>query len=128
MSQDKFTYIIRMARALGIPFGFDSCSANKFLEAVADDKDYDKLVVATEPCESTCFSLYVNVEGEYFPCSFTEGGTWDAAGDWNRGIDVTQVEDFMKDLWEHERTKQFRNALLTNLDKCGARSCPLYKI
>lgn len=128
LSQDKFDYIIGLSKALGIPFGFDSCSANKFLVSIKDDKKFKELSMATEPCESTCFSLYVNVDGEYFPCSFTEGGTWDNAGDWEHGIDMTKNINFMGDLWQHEKTKKFRNALLTNLDGCGTRSCPLYKI
>ena len=128
LSQDKFNYIVKVAMAAGIPFGFDSCSANKFLNSVKNHKQYNKFIVNTEPCESTCFSLYVNVEGEYFPCSFTEGGSFDNAGNWTRGIPLNEVVDFKTELWENYKTRQFRKSLLSNVDDNGVRGCPLYEI
>lgn len=123
LSQDKFKLLVDTAMSKNVPIGFDSCSANKFLRAVKDREDYNKLAVCTEPCESTCFSLYVNVEGKYYPCSFSEGN-----GEWEDGIDLTKVDDFMTDVWNSERTLKFRNDLLGNKDENGVRACPLFEI
>jgi MoaA/NifB/PqqE/SkfB family radical SAM enzyme len=64
------------------------------------------------------FSSYINVKGEFYPCSFTEG-----TEGWETGIDVSKVESFLKDVWHNERVVAWR----TNLLGCG-RSCPIYKI
>lgn len=107
----------------GIPFGFDSCSAPTFLEAVKDHENFDKFLMMSEPCESTCISSYINEKGEFYPCSFTEG-----EGNWETGIDVLSANDFVKDVWNHERTQDFRNALLTNLDDNKCRNCPVHVV
>lgn len=47
-----------------------------------------------EPCEICRFSSYVNVDGEYFPCSFVEG-----LPGWEHGINVLDIQnedDFIK--------------------------------
>lgn len=96
-----------------INFGFDSCSANKFLRITGD-----KFKQVAEPCESTCFSSYSNAEGKFFPCSFME-----ETGDWVEGLDLVECKDFMNDIWNNPKTIKFRD----NLIKCG-RNCPLYRI
>lgn len=128
LSQEKFEQVINMALEAEIPFGFDSCSANKFLKATKNHPRASDFAVMAEPCESTCFSLYVNVEGKYFPCSFSEGHDFGRAGDWSDGIDLTKINSFIPELWNNQKTLQFRNALLNNLDELGVRKCPLYEI
>jgi len=120
LSQDKFNSLVQYALDKEVPIGFDSCSAPKFAKAV----DYNKrMMPMIEPCESTCFSMYINQEGEYFPCSFTEKDRWP------NGIDMT-VEgfDFMKDVWYGEKTIEFRDKLLGSQDENNMRHCPLYEI
>lgn len=120
LSQDKFDFLVNYAMQKNVPIGFDSCSAPKFAKAVNYDK---KLLPMIEPCESTCFSMYINQNGEYFPCSFTEKDRWP------KGIDVTaEGFDFMRDVWHGEKTIEFRNKLLASQDDNGMRHCPLYKI
>ena len=56
-----------------------------------------------EPCESGGkYSSYININSDYFPCSFSEG-----QGDWKNGLSVSKCENFMKDIWFNEKTKKF---------------------
>jgi len=120
LSQEKFKYLVQYALKRNVPIGFDSCSAPKFAASV----DYNKqMLPMIEPCESTCFSMYINQKGEYFPCSFTEKDRWP------KGIDTTADDfDFMRDVWYGKKTEEFRSKLLGSQDKNGMRHCPLYEI
>lgn len=128
LSRDRFSYLVNYALQKDVPIGFDSCSAGKFFDAVKSHEKMAQFEKAVEPCESSCFSMYVNVDGEYFPCSFSEGGKFDKAGDWSGGISMLSAENFMQDIWGNRRTTHFRDALLGNKDKNGIRSCPLYDL
>ena len=120
---DRFKSLIDLCLELDVKFGFDSCGAQKFIQAVEGHENYEAFKVCAEPCESTCFSLYVNVEGKYFPCSFSEGH-----GEWVDGIDLTKVNDFNSDVWYNERTLKFRDNLISGRDGKNCRSCPLFEI
>lgn len=118
----QFLALIKHALENKINFGFDSCTAPKFLKTAKILNIYDKVKDFVEPCESSLFSSYINVEGKFFPCSFSEG-----EGDWIDGIDVVNCDDFVKDVWNNEKTIAFRNSLIT--EHCGTcRQCPLYNI
>lgn len=110
--------------ALGheIRFGFDSCSAASFMNAVRGRKEYQQLAMMAEPCESTLFSYYINVDAKAFPCSFTENEKH------FEGIDLLKVKDFIKDVWFGAETIRFRNKLVYNKDIHGCRNCPIFKI
>ena len=72
----------------GIRFGFDSCSCNNFLKTLKDvyPEKYDIIAPMCESCESSLFSSYINVDGVFFPCSFSEGIV--------EGIDLGTVKSF----------------------------------
>ena len=104
-----------------IPFGFDSCSAPAFIDAVKDHKDYERFAEMAESCESTLISSYVNEKGVFFPCSFTEG-----EGNWKEGIDVLTANNFIDDVWNNPRTVEFREMLLNNKDENKCNNCPVH--
>lgn len=118
LSKEKFKSLVDLALDNNVPIGFDSCSANKFLEAVKDRKNYKMLEACTEPCESTCFSAYFDVDSFYYPCSFSPG-----SDEWLSGIKITEKIDFIKDVWNNNKTVNFRKNLLKN-----NRNCPCYDI
>lgn len=118
LDKKKFKTLIDTSFDLRVAIGFDSCTCHKFLAAIKRRKDYKQLEQLSEPCESTCFSTYINVYGNFFPCSFTEG----EAG-WETGLNVPVCDDFMTDIWQHEKTRQFRNDLLSK-----GRHCPIFEI
>jgi len=97
-----------------IKFGFDSCTANKFLNYINKHPEHKPLEQYVEPCESGLFSSYINVEGIFYPCSFTENSV---------GLDVVNCNDFVKDIWYNAAVILWRNLLLT----CH-RNCPVYNI
>lgn len=114
----KYEELIKFAVGNNINIGFDSCGANKFLEAVKGMKNYDTYKMLAEPCESAAFSVYVNVDGRAFPCSFGEG-----TPGWEEGIDVVNCRDFIRDVWEGEKFRDFRHRAQQN-----KRSCVFYNI
>jgi hypothetical protein len=118
LTTEQFKRLVDLAFNIKTPIGFDSCSANKFLKAVKDRDNYKELEMLAEPCESSCFSSYINVDGLFFPCSFTE----DEWG-WENGIDVVACDNFMKDIWYNKKVVEFREVLL----KCK-RNCPLFNV
>jgi len=120
-SDKKYKELIEFAESKKVRIGFDSCGAKSFLNAMKGRENYDFLEMIAEPCESSLFSSYVNVEGKYFPCSFCEGETG-----WEYGISINNSVDFMKDVWFSEEVIKFRNNLIDCL-KCG-KSCPMYDL
>ena len=117
LALDKFSELIKYALRKNVPFGFDSCSATKVLKVLRGNPKYPHYKMMAEPCESTCFSLYINCEGKSYPCSFLEGEPG------YEGIDMLEVDDFMEDVWYHPKIEDFR----ANLLKKG-RNCPHFQI
>jgi radical SAM protein with 4Fe4S-binding SPASM domain len=116
-----FKELIDVALDTNTSIGFDSCSAYKFLDSVRMRKEFPTYKTLSDPCESTLFSFYVNVDGIAFPCSFAE--------DVEKGVDVTKVSDFVKEVWENDIIKRFReNLCKTANNDLKCRRCPLYKL
>jgi len=115
ITSGHFKEVVDFCFSNNISFGFDSCSACKFLKLIENRSDYDKIATSVEPCESGLFSGYVNVEGIFFPCSFSEGLV--------EGYDLTKPLDFLQDIWYNPKTIEWRNNLL----ECK-RNCPIYDI
>jgi len=124
LAEDKYNYIVNYCLEHNIDFGMDSCGAKKFLDSVKDHPLYEKFKVIAEPCESTNFSQYIDVEGDFYPCSFCEN-----IEGWGKGIDVEACGDFMEDVWYDKRVVDFRVALNSNCHNCHkARECPIYEV
>lgn len=119
LTDEQYKNIIKYAEEKNINIGFDSCSAHAYLRVIKDDEDFEAKSMCAEPCESACFSSYINHKGEFFACSFCEG----EKGIWQNGINVLDAEDFEKDVWNANKTKQFREILLKN-----ERKCPMFKL
>jgi sulfatase maturation enzyme AslB (radical SAM superfamily) len=121
----SYKKLIKHAMSKGVQIGFDSCSAPSFLMSLKDDPDFEKYAGMVESCESNRMSGYVNVEGKWFHCSFTEGEPG-----WS-GIDLMKVTDFMKEVWNSNEVERFRNKLLKqdNSKICGdCYLCPIYSL
>ena len=121
VSQEKFNEIVEYCLENGVPLGFDSCSAPKFLKAIEGHADRAKFEILAEPCESTLFSSYINVDGEFYSCSFCEGVGF------GKGINVLEQEDFIRDVWKGETTEKWRERLLRNR-RCGNFGCLEYEV
>jgi MoaA/NifB/PqqE/SkfB family radical SAM enzyme len=107
--------LVEYATEKGISYGFDSCGANVFLEAMKDHPDYDRFEVLAEQCESWRFSTYIDVQGRMFPCSFSADG---------EGFDLTSDEiESIDQIWNSDKVSNWRCKLLGNC--CN---CPVYDI
>jgi len=121
-SLKKYSELIDFALEQKVRIGFDSCSAISFLRAVRGKPEYKSFVEMAEPCESTLFSTYINVFGEFAPCSFCEGEKG-----WTEGISVLECDDFLKDVWYNPRVIKFREKLLETTHK-EHLSCPVFDL
>jgi radical SAM protein with 4Fe4S-binding SPASM domain len=127
VSLDDYRALVDRAIERSVAIGMDSCSAPMVLRTMPAE-----VIPSVEPCESTLFSIYVNVKGEMFPCSFTEG-----TPGWESGIplDGPLRMDDAQFLWYHSRVVEWRRNLLESSNGCSdcgvrthCRSCPVYDI
>lgn len=121
VSRETFKELVVFALANKIPIGFDSCSQPKFMEAVKDHPKYEEFNTLAEPCESTLFSSYINVDGLFFPCSFCEEHS-----SFPEGIDVTKCENF-SEVWLASKTVEWRSKLLDQR-RSGNNNCPVFEV
>lgn len=117
----KMRTLIAFCKEKGVNYGCDSCSAPLILKTYQGTDEYDRVAPMIEPCEAGCFSSYINAKGEFFPCSFTEGEEG-----WETGLDVLNCNDFIADIWQHERLQGFRDRLLGSTTGC--QGCPSQSI
>jgi MoaA/NifB/PqqE/SkfB family radical SAM enzyme len=125
---DKFKALMDKANELQIQTGFDSCSGPSTVRYFRDNwnkEEVPTIIQSVEPCESGLFSLYINVDGKAFPCSFTDDGIG--------GLDVVRCNDF-SEVWDSETIRVWRETLQNTTDKCvcdykdHCRVCPAFEI
>ena len=119
LSQEEFDDLVNYAMDKNVPIGFDSCSAPKLMNTIKDNPNKKEIEQSIEPCESTLFSLYCDVNGEFYPCSFCE-----QIDRWDNGISGIDINDFISDVWNNKRLMNFGKKLVVE----NKRSCPIYNI
>lgn len=119
-SEELINYILNN----NIKAEFDNCFAPIFIDTIKKHKNYEKYTQIIECCESTLFSIYINVDGISFPCSFIDG----VKG--YKGIDVLKQSDFLKDVWYSDIIQNFRISLISQkYNHCdNYRMCPTYNL
>jgi len=97
-----------------INIGFDSCTSDKASRSLKS-RGLDVSMLC-EPCESSLFSAYINIDGELWFCSFAEG---------EEQVEPVNVlaHDSFYEVWSHSNTVKFRNRVLD----CG-RNCPVWEL
>jgi len=99
-----------------ISFGFDSCSSPFALLALPAN-----LHKYIEPCESMLFSIYCNVDGNIYPCSFAEQAGY-------KGVSI--LDNSLDEIWNSEETKDWVKSLSPNCLNCknvkNCRICQLF--
>ena len=113
---EMYETVVKYCLENNISFGFDSCGAKDVIKAL-ENLNRPELVVSCEPCESSLFSSYINVDGEYTSCSFVE-----RRPDVIKPINVLNYKSFV-DVWHLEPVEVVRNATLN----CKT-SCPWYNL
>jgi hypothetical protein len=119
LEQDKFNSLMENCFNSQIRFGFDSCSAHKVITFIEEHPEWNQgnIIQMIEPCESTLFSIYINVNGRAFPCSFCEGLF--------TGCNIPSLQDresFLSEIW-YDSCHYFRKELLKR-----ERKCPIYEV
>jgi len=122
---DKFQKLIKRCLTQNIPFGFDSCTAFRFLNVIKSDPDIPedakiRMESCVDPCESSLFSGYINEKGEWWGCSFCENIPE------VKPINMLEVKDFFKEVWYSAPVTEFRKNVLLAHSQC--RSCWKYNI
>ncbi|MBP5784159.1 MAG: hypothetical protein J6W16_01065, partial [Methanobrevibacter sp.] len=98
-----------------ISFGFDSCSATPVME-VLKEIGKPELCSSAEPCESSKLSSYINVNGEYWSCSFAENT------DFIKPINVLDHKSTIN-WWNSDEVKRVRFC-----ENPACKSCPIYRL
>ena len=133
MDDKVFNEVICFLQDHHIPYGSDSCGANRLMVALKEyyngtkdgDKLYQMALSSIEPCESTLYSFYVNSDGKAFPCSFMEG-----EDGWEEGIDLMddKYKNFTTQVWNHPRVLEWRQNAIRCIECKGCNQCPHYEI
>jgi len=115
-TDEQFNEIVTLAMKLQINFGFDSCSAKRFLNCAyvkaLTKKKREKLEMSVTSCESTCESFFIDNFGMAYPCSFNTKAY--------KGINMLEVQDFNKEVWYDNEIKTFRKTCLSCTGDCPA--------
>lgn len=124
LSDERFSVLYKRCIEEKIRHGFDSCTATRYMNESINYGNYEDVVEYSQSCESTRESLFCNVDGQFFPCSFVE-----KTKGWETGLDLTNPNiNFLDDVWYHPRTVEFRNKLLCTKDCNGNCSCPVFNV
>ena len=133
MDDEVYRKVIFFLQDNKIPYGSDSCGANRLMASLKEyykdkengEEQYKRVLNCVEPCESTLYSIFVNVKGEVFPCSFME-----KEPGWEKGIDLTddKYKNFTTQVWNHPRVLEWRQNALRCIDCNGCNQCPHYEI
>lgn len=119
LSIQEMAQVIEYCDNFNIGYGFDSCSAHNAIEIYKHQKRFD-LIKYCEPCESSKFSSYINVNGIYWHCSFCENlKGYD-------GINVLKYDNF-NTIWLGEEIEKFRNPETRVSKSCQAFDLDLCK-
>jgi len=109
------TFMDNVKSCKSFKIGFDSCSVPMLYEFMQDEKDVEMLALLAEPCESSLFSYYIDVDGRAYPCSFCKGHV--------EPVDTKKEDfDFMRDAWYHHVTTEFRRKAMNSTYACTSCS------
>lgn len=129
-TQEEFNGVVKLMMENGIGFGFDSCTAPKWIKSIEGHPRESEFVEMSEPCESTSFSLYINEKGQCVPCSFMEKMDWNGVSDVTYfdmlSEDIKNSKDFLDKVWNSKEYLEFGNKARKCVD-CG-NGCQIYHI
>lgn len=133
MDDEVYRKVIFFLQDNHISYGSDSCGANRLMASLKEyykdkengEEQYKRVLGCVEPCEATKFSIFVNVKGEVFPCSFME-----KEHGWEKGIDLTddKYKNYTAQVWNHPRLLEWRMMTMNCVDCNGKCKCPHYEI
>ena len=133
MDDEVYKKVIFFLQDNHISYGSDSCGANRLMASLKEyykdkengEEQYKRVLGCISPCESLMESIYINVNGEVFPCSFMEG-----EDNWKEGIDLKndKYKNYTTQVWNHPRVLEWRQNALRCINCNGCNQCPHYEI
>lgn len=120
MCYTDFSNLVKWCFDNEMRIGFDSCSAYKFEKFVRENmSERVDLLVVSESCESSLFSIYIDVDGNAWPCSFSENESGVVP------VSLSTCNDFLQDVWYSDSFNGFRSRLLDGCEN-GCRKCFIF--
>lgn len=116
--------LLREALTARVPFGCDSCSVGRLMKVVQklglDDSAKKRILQQVDGCESGAFSIYIDVHGQAWPCSFAENEPG------KKGLDILVTENFTQDIWQSPTLDCFRIKNEVLKVKNGVPGCQIF--
>ena len=129
VSDEEYNRLVKLSFDYNIPIGFDSCGCYNFLKSIKDNPLSQQYTRLAESCESTLFSIYVDVHGQVYPCSFAEHYNGKISDIREPLPNLNNVDDLLMDVWHCEAFHSFRRKLFDNYsEEYKCRRCPLFKL
>lgn len=129
VSYEEFAELVELAFKHNVGIGFDTCSSSKFMTAIKDHPSKDQMEQMVEPCEAMLFSFYIGSDATFHPCSFCENEKVETVAGFpqGKGINILECDDFIKDVWNHPQTLEWRKDILEHRRKGDIR-CTVFEI
>ena len=126
ISKDEYKELIKLSNQYNLRIGFDSCGCSNFFEVIKEDPNYDYYKSCADSCESSLFSIYVDVSGRFFPCSFIASSKKLV----NKEMDIPDVnncKDLVSDIWYSKFIQYYRDKITNNRNSdTGFITCPFF--
>lgn len=146
-SRESLRELSVAAAKCGVKLGVDACGACDFHSMLAENdslptEQQEKLPslkqaeMLFDGCDSFRFSVYINVFGKVFPCSFVEGAPeWGGKKDTKNSscsthvtnLDILSCSDFCTDIWKSPAAIKFREQLSHSSDITECWRCSYFK-
>lgn len=118
MPDEEYIRLMNYLVKKKIRFSYDTCSASAFEKALSfldfNSSQKKAILERSNRCEAGLYSGYIDVGGKWWHCSFGQG-----IGKADGSIDVTQVNDFHKEVWMAEPIKKWRKEVFLNQRECS---------
>lgn len=126
-SVEDFTKLFKYAMDNKVSIGMDSCTQPITLKAI-EKLNMPEVIPSTEGCEAFLYSIYCDVDGKVWPCSFMENHPG------VKPVDMLKIKDF-NEVWFAPQTVSWRENLINSSKGCNncalkleCRSCPVFDI
>lgn len=113
---EMYEEIVKFCLDNKVVFGFDSCGCHR-VENVLRKINREDLISSIDPCESSRFSAYFNVDSKFYNCSFCEQLKDHTA------IDPYKYNSYY-DFWNSDEVNKLRNPP----NGWACKSCPFMNI
>lgn len=116
LDKDQYRELLKYCLKNKIDVGLDQCSKPRLKEVVSD-----KIINNIDSCECSFYTGFVDVNGNYWHCGFSEI----SENKIHEELNIFKCEDFVKDIWNSKSLMTLRDNIRSKT-KDGCRLCPLF--